>query len=184
MYNNNMNNYITRFKNWLLLTFRKSQIWFNDNKKLFLIWFYVIMGTIFAISFSLWIMAGVGFSVDVKNEPGEHPSFNGVWFIEPYISNNDKELMGQKIYSWENLKYLWGEKDGFSNWIQSANQAYTLYLIFNATLPIWIIALCIVVVFVGALALGKYVITPWVKKNLEKVKNSDNISNENQIVNQ
>ncbi len=136
------------------------------------------MGTIFAISFSLWLMAGIGFSVNVGNEPGEHPDFNGVWFIEPYVGA-DKPLMTHNLNSWEALKYTWGENPGFSLWIDYANQSYTLYLMFNATLPIWITALCIVAVFFAVWAAGKYAIAPWVKKNLEKINNNDIINSEN-----
>ncbi len=138
----------------------------------------------FAVSFSLWIMSGVGFKVNVNGEPGDHPDFNGVWFIEPYIGNSDKQLMYRSVWSWELLKSAWGDNDNFAKWVQSANQAYTLYIMFNATLPIWITALCIMVVFGGVLVVGKYAILPWVKKNLEKVNNSDNINIENQVVNQ
>ena len=125
------------------------------------------------------------------------PSHNGVWYMDDYINATVRvpdpditddnphpmmkvpvKLLAQTISNWPQLNSAFSN-DGLKFFADYATQAYTLYTIYWAVLPIWISAVSIVAVFFGLWALGKYVISPWVKKNLEKINNSDNISNDN-----
>lgn len=161
------------------------------------------MGTLFAVSFSLFLMAGIGFGVNPGSTPYDkvvgYPTHNGVWYMQFYVGNYsftqpnpnyDPNVEGSKefvdytvtlfekpIGTWEQLQHF--DQQGFESIADRMAQAYTLYQIYWAVLPIWISAVSIVAAFFGLWALGKYVISPWVKKNLAKVNNSDNINSEN-----
>ncbi len=196
-----MNNYITTFKIWFLKSSKTTLKWFKENKKLFLIWFFVIMGTLFAVSFALYLMAGIGFSINIPSEyqnlkDGQGngcPSHNGVWYMSYYINNtyqvkdpNNSDqmislpvtLLWKHLHSWAQLSTDFSNGD-FKFFADSAIQAYQLYQIYWAVLPIWISSVSIVAGMFGLWALGKYVISPWVKKNLEKINNSDMINIDN-----
>lgn len=197
-----MNNYIITIKNWFLKSSKLTFNWFRENKKIFNIWFYVILGTIFAVSFSLFLMAGIGFKIDIPADaqsllettdqyPSNGcPSFNGVWFMDDYIGQtveigegDDKQvkdvlLLTRHLREWPDLTTNFNGS-GFNFFVDRANQAYLLYNMYNALLPIWITPVGIVAAWLIILALSKYFISPWVKKNLAKINNSDNINNEN-----
>lgn len=116
----------------------KVMNFFIKNKKIIKFFFFLIFGLFFVVGFSLYLFSGIGVAAgnDIELQP-PYPSHNGVWYVDDYINTNTA-LNGQYFNSWESLKNAF-ETHGQINAHNYFSMAYTLYTMYNVTLPIWIV---------------------------------------------
>lgn len=169
-----MNKFIYDLKKWITKLFPKFVNWVIQNKKFIYISYFLLFGILFLIPFCLYLFSGIGIQFDNLEGAGSAPSFNGVWFLDDYIGNNDKQLLGQYIPSWTSLDYMFSNT-GFDNSNRYAQLAYQLYLMNKAVLPIWIAGIVFIVVPIMVYFLFKKIVNPWFRKNLESVDQKNNI---------